>query len=413
MIAVGEKNVVHNVTIVDINEKAGASPIELPKLYDIVNNHPLWQNPLLKAMEDGELNFTDFQFIFSQYYLYSKNFTRLLAAVMVNCESDYYRSKLSENLWEEGGGIDIEKRHAQIFRIFLREHLKLESLDDIEFKNYTQSFANSYLDLVLYGKPVEATAALSLGTEGIVPRLYTIFIKGLLQAGLTHEQLHFFNLHVECDDEHAETLQEIMLSYMGAEHWFERCSVAVKRALDLRNEFFQHLYETIKTQSPFSHLLARVTKQPLVLMVPTTAELHSNTNLEGSILYRNDDTDSNIKFQVQRVPFPAEVLDPRLVVIPKGSTNELHSHAHETVFLILSGSGEVQVDAKVMRIKAGDLVFVPRWLMHQTRNTGNRPLKFFAVTDYGFTGQIPQNSETVYRLNKTGVPSEVLNKHAV
>jgi mannose-6-phosphate isomerase-like protein (cupin superfamily)/pyrroloquinoline quinone (PQQ) biosynthesis protein C len=413
MIAVGEKNVTNNVAIVDITQQMGATPMELQKLYDIVNNHALWQNPLLKMMEQGELNFTDFQFIFSQYYLYSKNFTRLLAAVMVNCESDYYRSKLSENLWEEGGGIDIEKRHAQIFRTFLHDHLKIKSLDSIEYKDYTYSFANNYLHLVLYGKPLEASAALSLGTEGIVVRLYTLFIKGLLQAGLTSEQLHFFNLHVECDDEHAATLQEMMLSYMNEENWFERCSVAIKRALDLRDEFFKRLYETISIQLPLASLIERVVKQPTTLTVPVTDDLHSTTNLKGNILYKNDDADASIKFKVQRVPFPAEVLDPRVVVIPAGFTNECHSHAHETVFLILSGSGEVQIDFKVISIKAGDLVFVPRWLVHQTRNTGNVPLKFFAVTDYGFTGQFPQNSETVYRLNKMGVSSEVLDKHGI
>ena len=35
---------------------------------------------------------------------------------MANCDDDYYRSRLTENLWEESGEKDIERRHAQIFR---------------------------------------------------------------------------------------------------------------------------------------------------------------------------------------------------------------------------------------------------------------------------------------------------------
>src|SRR3990167_1269801 len=99
----------------------------LKKLTLLRDQHPIWQNPLLLSCQAGWLRFKDFQYLFSQYYLYSRNFTRFLAAVMVNCESDYHRSLLSENLWEEGGGIEIEKRHAEIFRVFLKQHLQVDT----------------------------------------------------------------------------------------------------------------------------------------------------------------------------------------------------------------------------------------------------------------------------------------------
>ena|ERR1700678_1104862 len=51
-------------------------------------------------------------------------------------------------------------------------------------------------------------------------------------------------------------------------------------------------------------------------------------------------------------------------------------------------------------VEAGDMVYVPRWARHQTKNTGDSELKFFAVTDYGFTKNIPENSESIYRLKK-------------
>ena len=58
---------------------------------------------------------------------------------MFKCDDDYYRSRLAENLWEEGGGQDIELRHAEIYRRFLKNHLQI-SLNDIKFEPYTELF---------------------------------------------------------------------------------------------------------------------------------------------------------------------------------------------------------------------------------------------------------------------------------
>lgn len=63
----------------------------------VKNEHKVWNNPLLNDCESGLLTQDDFKFLFPQYYN-SKNFTKLLAAVMVKCEADYFRSRLSKNI---------------------------------------------------------------------------------------------------------------------------------------------------------------------------------------------------------------------------------------------------------------------------------------------------------------------------
>jgi hypothetical protein len=55
-------------------------------------------------------------------------------------------------------------------------------------------------------------------------------------------------------------------------------------------------------------------------------------------LYENKIGGQNIDFLVKKLPFPLEILDPRIVRIPPGKTNELHRHAHETVFIYLQGN---------------------------------------------------------------------------
>lgn len=107
--------------------------------------------------------------------------------------------------------------------------------------------------------------------------------------------------------------------------------------------------------------------------------------LEG--LYENKLDGQNIDFFVQKLPFPLEVLDPRIVRIPPGKTNELHRHAHETVFVYLQGSGHARVDEVKIPVKAGDFVFIPRWCRHQSVNEGAEEMIFLAVADFGLTGK--------------------------
>lgn len=110
-----------------------------------------------------------------------------------------------------------------------------------------------------------------------------------------------------------------------------------------------------------------------------------DSRLEG--LYENKMEGQNIDFFVQKLPFPLEVLDPRIVRIPPGKTNELHRHAHETVFVYLRGSGHAKVDDVQIPVKPGDFVFIPRWCRHQSVNEGSDEMVFLAVADFGLTGK--------------------------
>ena len=158
----------------------------LDALRAVEQRHPFWTSSLLQASGAGALTREDFRFVFSQYYFYSKNFTRYLAALMANCDNDLYRFRLTQNLWEEAGGDRAEKRHAELFRDFLKEGLGIEP-EAIQYEDYTVHFVQSFLDLCFRSPPIVSAAALSLGTEGLVPRLYAIFLEALRNAGVRED----------------------------------------------------------------------------------------------------------------------------------------------------------------------------------------------------------------------------------
>ena len=371
-----------------VDEPPAPTPeLTLTRLHSAQAEHPFWQNRLFKACSAGSLTKEDFKLVFSQYYLYSQNFTRYLAALMASCESDLLRARLAENIWEEGGGLAPEQRHAEIFRRFLRDGLAVD-VDNIDFHDATRFFVREYLDFCRSSHPAAGSAFLSLGTEGIVPRMYAIFLDGLLKAGVAEPHLGFFRLHMECDDEHAETLEKIMTSYTSTPDWSSTCHRAMDYALCLRARFFEQLYELVESRR-LQRLVGNIQRgESLAAEEPDVAALLHRPGALGVPLYGNINERLGIDFSVERVPFTTEVFDTRVLRVAPHRNNERHKHPHESVFYVIKGRGQVQVNRSSIEVGPGDLVFIPRWAVHQTLNPTDEDLMILALTDFGLTEKL-------------------------
>ena len=135
-------------------------------------------------------------------------------------------------------------------------------------------------------------------------------------------------------------------------------------------------------------LLEKINQQKSLTAVQNASELVSNIDDDKlSGLYENKVDELNIDFAVQLLPFKLEVLDPRIVTVKPGKANEMHRHAHETVFIFLKGKGKVIVDNFENEVGPGDFALIPRWSIHQSVNLGQEDLVFLAVADFGLTGK--------------------------
>jgi mannose-6-phosphate isomerase-like protein (cupin superfamily)/pyrroloquinoline quinone (PQQ) biosynthesis protein C len=351
--------------------------------------HPLWNNPLLRACREGSLTVDDFRLLFAQYYLYARDFTRYLAALMANCEDDLHRALLSANLWEEGGEREPGQRHTAMFRRFLTGALQID-LHDISYIDASRQFAREYLHFCMRSNPCATSAFLSLGTEGVVAQIYEILVDGMLQAGIDRSDLDFFYLHMACDDDHAETLEQITLDYASAPGWYETCLAAMNAALDLRNQFFTGVFREIerrkvatvvdRIQRPHRREAGEASRCGPFSLGETGSRLPA--------LYSNTDKEQNIDFTVDRIPVPADVFDVRLLHIAAHSRNERHHHPHESLFYVRSGRGVVHVGGTGISVQSGDVAFVPRWVPHCTENLGDEELVILAITDFRLTSKL-------------------------
>jgi mannose-6-phosphate isomerase-like protein (cupin superfamily) len=60
--------------------------------------------------------------------------------------------------------------------------------------------------------------------------------------------------------------------------------------------------------------------------------------------------------------------------IPAGTSTEAHTHRAEEIALVVSGTGEVDIDGRVIPLEVGSLILAPAWSSHRTTATGTTPL---------------------------------------
>ncbi|MFQ5763003.1 MAG: cupin domain-containing protein [Candidatus Bathyarchaeia archaeon] len=69
-----------------------------------------------------------------------------------------------------------------------------------------------------------------------------------------------------------------------------------------------------------------------------------------------------------------------VVLLQRGKGHLTHNHpdSEETLYVV-SGEGDQMVADKRWKITAGDIIYIPKGIMHETINTGWEPLKLIAV----------------------------------
>jgi pyrroloquinoline-quinone synthase len=179
------------------------------KIQELVSK--LQQHSFLQRCREGTITKSELEYFLIQHGHYGSYFTRYLCAMMANLQNNDQVLALSENLFEELGlEPDSPKPHHLIYREML-QHFSLD-LETNSSNPATRNLINTMLEHCRKTDPAYGLGALCIGAEGIVPQFYTSVIEGFRSQGVEDQEIEFFLIHVECDDGHAETLNQIMMS---------------------------------------------------------------------------------------------------------------------------------------------------------------------------------------------------------
>jgi pyrroloquinoline quinone (PQQ) biosynthesis protein C len=196
---------------------------------------------------------------FTEYYGYSRRFTRFLASVMAGLERPEHRAALLPNSAEEAGAIDDHHRvellaagidpddvaapHPQLFRRFLLAiGLPPGGLDGVTPHVATMAWVQTF-EALCRAHEATAVGALGIATEGIVRGMYQKLLVGIRWAWpeLTARDRAFFELHALVDDDHAAALRDIAAELAVDPLTRRLLATGVVGALEARASFYDHM----------------------------------------------------------------------------------------------------------------------------------------------------------------------------
>lgn len=166
------------------------------------------QTRFLSRCRSGEISREELQVFLRQHQIYSRCFTRYLAALLTNIDNDDHRFELTRNLFDEMGlGEAGDIPHSQLYREMMHS---MGVMPDQTPLPGTRHLMDTMYECCKSPSHMVGLGALCLGAEGIVPHIYRQIVEGFLAVGESLSNLLFFTLHIECDDNHAATMYKII-----------------------------------------------------------------------------------------------------------------------------------------------------------------------------------------------------------
>jgi hypothetical protein len=147
----------------------------------------------------------------AQHGKYSRYFTRYLCALISQLEEGEDVIRLAENLTEElgcAGSAELQVPHSRIYADMLQDFEI--NLGACTTNPETQNLIDTMFMLCRQPRGVAGLGAMCLGAEALVPAVYARIVEGFHQRGIDSRRLGFFLLHIECDDDHAATMSDIL-----------------------------------------------------------------------------------------------------------------------------------------------------------------------------------------------------------
>lgn len=166
------------------------------------------KHPFSQAWGSGQLSRAQLGQWAVQHYHYIVAIPPQFAALYSRMPDAQGREMLMENLVGEEPPHAPEKSHPRLLLKFARAcGLTDEDVTGAEMRGdvlpATRAMRAWIWELATLRPIHEACAGIMVALEGQLPTLYPPYIDAMTKAGFTEDELEFFHVHVENDDEHA------------------------------------------------------------------------------------------------------------------------------------------------------------------------------------------------------------------
>jgi pyrroloquinoline quinone (PQQ) biosynthesis protein C len=183
----------------------------LQKLRIEVERHPAVNHTLLARLATGPYTKRDYLSFGLQHFALVGFFTSYLERLLLRAPSSTEKLWLAKVLIDEYGEGSRGEDHATLYRSFLRHAGASEA--EISLTALCSSVAEfvwEHLRICRQEPFLAGLGALGPGHEWSIPKMFGHIIPGLQRAGFSDQEIEYFHLHVEQDQDHGAWMSEVL-----------------------------------------------------------------------------------------------------------------------------------------------------------------------------------------------------------
>ncbi len=218
----------------------------LSELRTEIERHPAVNHLFLNRVATSPFSRQDYRVLGENHFPLVCLFTSYLERLLVRAPSSEAKLWLAKVLVDEYGEGSRGEDHATLYAHFLRAAGSVvPERPDQRILAPAHAFIARHRELVSRRPFLEGLGAVGPGHEWAIPKMFEALLLGLRRAGFAEEEIQYFSLHVEQDQDHGRWLEEALASYAdgpGAKEEIRRGALA---SLEARGQFWSGVQRAV------------------------------------------------------------------------------------------------------------------------------------------------------------------------
>jgi pyrroloquinoline-quinone synthase len=211
-----------------------------------IEAHPAVNHLFLNRLATSPFSRQDYRVFAENHYPLVCVFTHYLERLLVRAPDSDAKLWLAKVLVDEYGEGSEGKDHAELYARFLRAaggdagRVRSERVAPPAHR-----FITAHRRLVSERPFLEGLGAVGPGHEWAIPKMFDAVIPGLRRAGFAAEEIDYFTLHVEQDDDHGAWLEEALAEYASTAEAQAEIRRGALASLQARYDFWEGVQRQI------------------------------------------------------------------------------------------------------------------------------------------------------------------------
>jgi pyrroloquinoline quinone (PQQ) biosynthesis protein C len=211
-----------------------------------IEAHPAVNHLFLNRLATTPFSREDYRVFGENHYPLVCAFTSYLERLLVRAPDSEAKLWLAKVLVDEYGEGSRGEDHATLYGHFLRAAgSDLPNGVDFRLPEPARRFISIHRRLVADEPFLVGLGAVGPGHEWAIPKMFEAVIPGLARAGFSPDEMNYFTLHVDQDEDHGRWLEEALARYACSAEAEAQIRRGALLSLDARSAFWTGVQQAV------------------------------------------------------------------------------------------------------------------------------------------------------------------------